>query len=173
MGSRGSGTVQVDDHSRHGPLIAMKFIFNPADLEELRGRLAAMTPQSSRRWGRMNAQQAVCHLSDWFRGLLGDRPIPGKSPGPGIRILRFIVFNTRIPWLRGFPTAPMQDQEKSGTPPTDFEADVAELGSLMVRFAQGGGIDLLPHNRWGQMSPGMWGRYGYRHVNHHLRQFGL
>jgi hypothetical protein len=151
----------------------MRSIFNPADLQELRRRLAAMTPQSDRRWGRMNPHQAVRHLNDWFKGLLGDRPIPGKDPGPGIKVLRFIAFSTPIPWLRGFPTAPMQDQEKSGTPPTEFAADLAELDALMVRFVETGGAGLLPHNRWGTMSRGMWGRYGYRHVNHHLRQFGL
>ena len=150
----------------------MRSIFTPSDLRELRRRLAAMGPQSGRRWGRMTPQQAVCHLGDWFRGLLGDRPIPGKDPGPGIRILRFIAFNTPLPWPRGFPTSPMQDQEKGGTPPAEFAADVAELDALMVRFADTGGVGLLPHNRWGRMSRGMWGRYGYRHVNHHLRQFG-
>lgn len=151
----------------------MKSIFDPSTLQDLRTRLAAMTPHSRRRWGRMSAQQAVCHLSDWFRGLLGDRPIPGKEPGPGIKLLRFMAFSTPLPWPRGFPTAPMQDQEKGGTPPAEFTADVAELDSLMVRFAETGGVGLLPHNRWGNLSPGMWGRYGYRHVNHHLRQFGL
>lgn len=151
----------------------MKSIFTPSTMQELRTRLASMTPHSRRRWGRMSAQQAVCHLSDWFRGLLGDRPIPGKDPGPGVRVLRFLAFSTPLPWPRGFPTAPMQDQEKGGTPPAEFTADVAELDSLMVRFAETGGVGLLPHNRWGNLSPGMWGRYGYRHVNHHLRQFGL
>ena len=66
-----------------------------------------------------------------------------------------------------------QTPSKNGTPPTSFEADVAQLDSLMVRFAEARGGGLLPHNRWGNMSRGMWGRYGYRHVNHHLRQFGL
>ena len=151
----------------------MKSIFHPSDLQELRRRLAAMSPESTRRWGRMNAQQAVCHLNDWFKGVLGDRPIPGKAPGPVIKLLRFLAFNTPIPWPRGFPTAPMQDQEKGGTAPAEFAADRTELDALMVRFAEQGGVGLLPHNRWGTMSRGMWGRYGYRHVNHHLRQFGL
>jgi hypothetical protein len=151
----------------------VRSIFHASDLQELRRRLAALTPQSDRRWGRMNARQAVCHLNDWFKALLGERPIPGKAPGLGIKVLRFIAFSTPVPWLRGFPTSPMQDQEKHGTPPAEFAADVAELDALMVRFAATKGEGLLPHNRWGGMSRGMWGRYGYRHVNHHLRQFGL
>lgn len=150
----------------------MRSIFNARDLRELRDRLAAMQPDSPRRWGRMTPQNAVCHLSDWLRGVLGDRPIPGKVPGLRIKILRFLAFNTPIPWPRGFPTSPMLDQEKGGTPPTAFAADVAALDALMLRFAATDGVGLQPHNRWGSMSRGMWGRYGYRHVNHHLRQFG-
>jgi hypothetical protein len=150
----------------------MRSIFDPSDLRDLRRRLAALTPHADRRWGRMTPHQAVCHLNDWFKAILGDRPIPGKAPSAGIKILRFIAFNTPVPWLRGFPTSPMQDQEKYGTPPADFARDVAELEALMTRFAGTRGLTLLPHNRWGRMSPGMWGRYGYRHVNHHLRQFG-
>lgn len=150
----------------------MRSIFHAPDLRELRDRLAALEPHSPRRWGRMTPQQAVCHLSDWLKAVLGDRPIPGKDPGLRIKLMRFIAFNTPIPWPRGFPTSPMQDQEKGGTQPTAFAADVAALDALMLRFAATDGIGLQPHNRWGSMSRGMWGRYGYRHVNHHLRQFG-
>jgi hypothetical protein len=105
----------------------MRTIFAPSDLQDLRRRLAELTPRSERRWGRMTPHQSVCHLNDWFKALLGDRPIPGREPGLGIKILRFIAFNTPVPWLRGFPTSPMQDQEKNGTPPAEFAADVSEL----------------------------------------------
>lgn len=37
----------------------MKNIFHPSDLQELRSRVAALSQQSTRRWGRMNAQQAM------------------------------------------------------------------------------------------------------------------
>jgi hypothetical protein len=121
----------------------------------------------------MNAHQAVCHLCDWFRGILGDRPIPGSPPTAYVKTLRFIAFSTPLPWPRGFPTAPEQDQERGGTPPAEFERDVTELRVLMQRFAEMRGEGLTPHWRWGQMPRAMWGRYAYRHVNHHLRQFGV
>lgn len=150
----------------------MRSILHASDLQELQRRLASLTPHADRRWGRMTAHQAVCHLSDWFRAILGDRPIPAKEPSAGLKVLRFIAFTTPLPWLRGFPTSPMTDQEKLGTPPAEFAADVAALQALMLRFVATRGEGLPPHNRWGRMSAAMWGRYGYRHVNHHLRQFG-
>lgn len=151
----------------------MRNLFNPSDHEHLRHRLARLAPDSRRRWGRMSSHQAVCHLCDWFRAVLGDRPISGSPPALRIKFLRFLAFMTPLPWPRGFRTAPEQDQEKGGTPPDEFDADVAELMSLMERFAQRRGEALTPHWRWGQMPGVMWGRYGYRHVDHHLRQFGV
>ena len=150
----------------------MRSLFNPSDHEELGLRLGRLEPKARGRWGRMSSHQAVCHLCDWFRGVLGDRPIPGDPPSTKTRILRWVAFTTPLPWPRGFRTAPEQDQELGGTPPEEFAADVGELRTLMARFVEQRGVGMTPHWRWGQMPSAMWGRYGYRHVDHHLRQFG-
>ena len=150
----------------------MRSLFNPTDHEALRTRLRVLQPRATGRWGRMSPHQAVCHLCDWFRGVLGDRTIPGDPPSVGVKVLRFIAFTTPFPWPKGFRTAPEQDQERGGTAPTEFSADVAELETLMVRFVEKRGSGMTPHWRWGQMPSAMWGRYGYRHVDHHLQQFG-
>lgn len=150
----------------------MRSLFKPSDHEQLRERLSQLRPTAQGRWGRMSSHQAVCHLCDWFRGVLGHRPIPGDPPTVPVKILRFVAFTTPLPWPKGFRTAPEQDQEIDGTPPEVFESDVAELESLMAAFVERQGQGLTPHWRWGQMPQAMWGRYGYRHVDHHLRQFG-
>ncbi len=150
----------------------MRSLFRPSDHETLRVRLGEVQPTAEGRWGRMSPHQAVCHLCDWFRGVLGDRPISGDPPSMGVKILRFIAFTTPLPWPKGFRTAPEQDQERQGTAPTEFAADVADLDALMLRFVEQQGVGMTPHWRWGQMPAAMWGRYGYRHVDHHLRQFG-
>jgi hypothetical protein len=120
----------------------------------------------------MTSHQAVCHLNDWLKGVLGIRVIPQLETTLPIRVLRFIAFSTPLPWPRGFRTAPEQDQEKHGTRPGDFSVDVAELQTLIDQFVERRGRD-IQHYRWGRMSVSMWGRYGYRHVDHHLRQFGV
>lgn len=150
----------------------MRSLFNSSDHHALRERLGTLAPMSGGHWGRMSSHQAVCHLCDWFRGVLGDRPIPVEPPSLKTRTLRFIAFTTPLPWPKGFRTAPEQDQEKDGTAPIEFVADVDELSQLMDRFAERRGREMTPHWRWGQMPAAMWGRYGYRHVDHHLRQFG-
>jgi hypothetical protein len=66
---------------------------------------------------------------------------------------------------------PEMDQRAGGTPPGEFRDDLRELVDLMERFAvcEGG---WPRHPVFGVMSRNDWGRWGYRHTDHHLRQFG-
>jgi hypothetical protein len=69
-------------------------------------------------------------------------------------------------------TLPEVDQESDGTPPETLAEDVAELKDLMERFAVQRSSPFPRHPLFGRMTNGEWGRWGYRHVDHHLRQFG-
>lgn len=151
----------------------MKSIFDASRRDELLARLSRLTPESQRRWGSMTPHQAVCHLSDSFKGILGERPIERRPPGLKRRILRFAAFTLPVPWPKGVQTSPEVMAGAGGTPPEDFERDVGALKDLVRRFAETDGRGLGPHYAWGLMSRGVWGRYGYRHLDHHLRQFGV
>lgn len=121
----------------------------------------------------MTAHQAVCHLADSLRGVLGDRPIP---PIPNLLVKtvgRAFALWTPLPWPKGTPTAPIVDQVAGGgTPPGDFGRDVAELSALLDRFAAMDSRALHPHPVFGRLTRGEWGRWAWRHADHHLRQFG-
>jgi len=151
----------------------MPSLYDPAARSALHARLGALRPHASRRWGRMSAHQAVCHLADSMRGVLGNRPIP---PIPNLLVKtvgRVFALWTPLPWPRGTPTSPHVDQVAGGgTPPGDFERDVAELVALLDRFAATDPRSLSPHPVFGRLTRGEWGRWAWRHADHHLRQFG-
>lgn len=42
----------------------MKTLFDPPARQELLDRIGRLTPECSRRWGRMTAAEMVCHLTD-------------------------------------------------------------------------------------------------------------
>lgn len=149
----------------------MRSVFNPSHRAKIAGRLAALRPDSPRRWGRMSSHQAVCHLADSLRATLGERPIEARPPTLQRRLQRFVAFTLPVPWPKGVPTSAAVDAERGGTQPEEFEADVDELMGLLDRFVATDGA-LAPHYAWGAMSRGEWGRYAYRHLDHHLRQFG-
>ena len=150
----------------------MRSVFDPARHAELKSRLAALRPDRRGQWGRMTAHQAVCHLSDSFAAVLGDRPLPPRPVDLRRRLMRFVAFTLPMPWPKGVPTSPAVDAEKDGTAPEDFAGDVERLAELLDRFVATDGRSLEPHYAWGDLSRGEWGRYGYRHVDHHLRQSG-
>ena len=121
----------------------------------------------------MSPHQAVCHLNDAFKATLGDRPVKPRPMDFKRRLTRFVAFTLPVPWPKGVPTSPEVDAEKGGTPPGDWTADLEELKALIQRFVATDGRDLPTHHVWGDMSRGVCGRYGYRHLDHHLRQFGV
>ena len=151
----------------------MKTIFRAADHAALEARLDRLRPASPRRWGRMSPQQAVCHLTDSFRIVLGDRETAFRADGLLNRTVgRVLALTLPVPWPKGLPTSPEADQEAAGTPPGAFDDDVAALRIWMARFREQGGRGLAPHVALGPLTPAEWGRWGYRHVDHHFRQFG-
>jgi Protein of unknown function (DUF1569) len=152
----------------------MKTLARERDAAEVVRRLHALRPDSVGRWGRMSAHQMVCHLSDGYRLLTGERTTElAASPVPRW-IIRWFALYTPVRWPVGIRTTPELDQALGGTRPADFDADVAELERLLRRVADR--RDCLAGHRhpiFGRLSERAWLRWGYLHADHHLRQFGL
>lgn len=149
-------------------------IFDAASRADLLRRLKSLTAGTSARWGRMTAGQMVCHLSDSFRTALGERQVAPVKNLLLQTVVKWVAFRTPMPWPRNSKTHPTLDQTNgSGTPPTDFASDVAQLEQLIERF--GAAEDRMagvPNAFFGKMTRKDWGCWGYRHCDHHLRQFG-
>jgi hypothetical protein len=80
---------------------------------------------------------------------------------------QFIVY--LAPFPKNVPTAP----ELLARPPGDWAGDVTALLSLVDRVvARGQSATWGQHPLFGALSPSGWGVLMYRHVDHHLRQFG-
>jgi hypothetical protein len=121
----------------------------------------------------MSAHQMVCHLSDSFRMVLGQKPVC-DAHGPFQRtIVKWIALYLPVSWPAGIPTRPELDQEEGGTRPADFAADIAELEALVNRVtSQKDSVGGRTHPFFGRMSEAAWLRWAYLHIDHHLRQFG-
>jgi hypothetical protein len=79
-----------------------------------------------------------------------------------------------MPWPKGAKTRPGVDPRREGTRPGDFERDRARVFDGMDHLAAAPGDGLArAHFMVGPMSRADWHRWAYKHVDHHLRQFGL
>jgi hypothetical protein len=120
----------------------------------------------------MSAHQMVCHLSDSFLAVTGQREVSHATGVLERTIAKWIALYLPVRWPAGIRTRPELDQEIAGTRPADFAADVARLEALLeVVTAPVPGWHL--HPIFGRMSEAAWLRWGYLHMDHHLRQFGV
>lgn len=142
-------------------------LFNPAARAAIRAHVDRLTPQHTPRWGRMDAGRMVVHVTAQLCAALGELPCtPQKTPFNNWLMRRLIVYG---PWPRGAPTAP----EFLATPPATWDEDVAALRGALDRFGARDERGAWPeHPAFGPLTGRMWGILSWRHMDHHLRQFG-
>jgi hypothetical protein len=139
----------------------------------LEHRISLLTADTPRRWGTMTAHEMLCHLADSFSAMLGERQVAESVSWSPLRrrITRYIALQTPLPWPKGVPTLPEVNPHVRGTRPTQFDLDRAKLTALMRRFVVPG-TRYAAHPMFGTMSRDLWMIWTFRHVDHHLRQFG-
>ena len=150
----------------------MKTLARPADKAELLRRLREVQPDRVARWGQMSAHQMVCHVSDCFRMMTGEKRV---RPGGTLlqrTFLKWTALYLPLSWPTGLPTSPEVDQAGGGTRPVDFAADMSGLVALVEVITAQSGSGRQQHPVFGNMSDASWLRWGYLHMDHHLRQFG-
>lgn len=102
---------------------------------------------------------------------LGDCRLPrmfiGRIIGP---LIRRLALGNEKPMQRNSPTAP-------GfviTNEPDFVEERTRLTALVDRFSAAGpsGCTTNAHPFFGRLTPAQWDELMYKHLDHHLRQFG-
>jgi hypothetical protein len=153
----------------------VKSLTSRADVDALRRRLLTVRADSVRRWGQMSAHQMICHLRDAFlMGTPAGVPVSDVSHVVNRTIAKWVAIYAPARWPRGIMTRPEIDQVRGGgTAPAQFAEDVAALVALLdVITTDPQFFDGRRHPIFGPLSRTAWLRWGYLHVDHHLRQFG-
>jgi hypothetical protein len=121
----------------------------------------------------MTASQMLAHCSMSMQWAVGERvperaPFPLRLIGP---IVKPMVLRNDDPIRKNAPTAKSLIVE--GEPDLARERD--RLSGLIDKFAAGGAAACTrnPHGFFGKMTPDQWAILMYKHLDHHLRQFGV
>lgn len=149
----------------------MKNLFEKDVYTEISNRLDALTPTTRRQWGKMDVAQMLAHCKEAFRVPLSEQKIPRSFMGLLIGWAFKDKLHNDSPWQKNLPTAPnfrIRDER-------DFETEKKELADMVSRFYHSGPgkVGLFPHPMFGTYTPEQWGRAMYKHLDHHLRQFGV
>lgn len=148
----------------------MKNLYDPARVTELKSRIAQLRADSPRQWGKMDVPQAVAHMSVAFEAALGDVDVPRLFMGRLVGgFVKRSVLSNDAPFMKNAPTAPsyiVADQR-------ELDRERQRLLTLIDRFAAGPSVcTTKPHAFFGPLTPDEWAILMYKHVDHHLRQFG-
>lgn len=149
----------------------MKTLRNEKCRAELIGRLNALTSNAKAAWGRMSVEQMLSHLVQ-----AGELPFVASVPDRSSLISRTVVKPLVLyvlPIPKEVKTSAEMDQQQKGRKPLGFDADKATLIRSIDRVGMlAKDHRCLAHPFFGKMSATQWGRIGYKHIDHHLRQFG-
>lgn len=148
----------------------MKNLFEPSSVMEIRKRIESLGPDAERQWGKMNVAQMLAHCSAWMEIAAGLKSPPRSFIG---RIFGSTAKKSMLgekPIRRNMPT--MKSLIMQGE--KDFGAEQQRLLDWIGRFSAGGPEQCTkrPHSFLGFMSPIEWAMLGYKHLDHHLKQFG-
>ena len=147
----------------------MKSLHDPASRTELLTRANSLSPSSASRWGHLTAPAMLCHITDSLRMATGELPTRSKNSVLRHWPLKYLIVYL-MPFPKGAPTAP----ELRARAPGEWDAEQANFSSAIERFAaRDRGLPLPEHPAFGTLSARAWGVLGYRHLDHHLRQFGV
>jgi hypothetical protein len=152
----------------------MSTLADSSVIDAVVARIRRVTPDSERQWGTMTPGEMICHLADSYKSMLGERERidPPKDTLLSRTVVKWIALHSPLPWPKGIMTMTEVDPRRGGTRPDVFERDRDALVALVRRFAAADARH-APHPMFGPLTRGEGLTWGYRHADHHLRQFGV
>jgi hypothetical protein len=149
----------------------MKNLFDKDTYTEIINRINALTSQTQRQWGKMEVAQMLAHCKEAFKVPLSDKKMPRMFIGLLLGwAIKKKLYN-EDPWKQNLPTAPNFIIKDS----RDFEKEKQELITIINQFHNGGpgNVGQFPHPMFGTFTTEQWGMAMYKHLDHHLMQFGV
>lgn len=149
----------------------MKTLFEQSSYDEIINRINNLSSSSPRQWGKMDVSQMLAHLKEGFGVPLSDKKMPRMFMGLMLAwMIKSKMYDDK-PWKKNLPTAPnflIKDQR-------EFNKEKSELIGLINEFHKRGpeNVGKYPHPFFGRFTKEQWGKMMYKHLDHHLTQFGV
>jgi len=141
----------------------MKSLEQEATRQELLARIDSITDDAKPRWGKFTARAMLDHIARASEMAAAELAVaPKKLPLRYFPLKQLVLYV--LPFPKGAPTAP----ELLTDSPRPLDDSKSALRRLITDFNP----KATDHPAFGTMSPHAWSVLVYRHVDHHLRQFG-
>jgi len=140
--------------------------------EELFSRIDQLNPNSQGLWGKMTVGQMLSHCAVPYEQILGTNL---EQPPLLMRIILILFLKKSMvnetPYKQNLPTAPSFIR----TDEYDVEKEKERLKSLIKTIQEMGAekIASTPSLSLGKLKAQEWNNLLYKHIDHHLKQFGV
>ena len=143
-------------------------IFEASTTMDLHNRIDKLSPSTQRLWGRMGVAEMLAHCTMPYRQILGEQFNPPSF------FMKWLVKNffktsmvNEVPYKKNLPTSPafVIREEKN------FEQEKNKLLELLNRFTEKNMVN-QEHPIFGKLTKEQWSKATWKHVDHHLKQFG-
>ena len=152
--------------------MALPKIFSEEVSNQIIERINSLTPEIQAQWGKMNVSQMLAHCNVTY-----EMVYENKHPKPNFFmhfLLKALVkgkVTNEVPYKRSIQTAPafiMKDNK-------DFGAEKARLIRYIQRTQELGGkyFHKKESLSFGRLTKDEWNNMFYKHLDHHLTQFGV
>ena len=150
----------------------MKSVFNLRDVADLIGRIDNLTPSSQPSWGKMTVSQMLAHCNVAY-----EQVYENKHPKPNA----FVRFMLKM-FVKDAVVGEKQYKKNGQTAPAflitesrDFETEKKRLIEYLNKTQQLGEsyFDGKDSNSFGALTKSEWNNLFYKHLDHHLTQFGV
>ena len=147
-------------------------IFTQAVAEKVIQRINSLHSTSKPLWGKMNVAQMLAHCSVSYEYLFENKH---QKPNPFMKlVIKLLVKKTvvsTIPYKHNSPTGP----DFKMTTEKEFEVEKTRLIDYIKRTQVLGEnhFDNKESHSFGKLTINEWNNMFYKHLDHHLSQFGV
>ena len=147
----------------------IKNLVNDAVKQEIVERISKLTASTQHQWGKMDVAQMLAHVQIPIGVAFGTNTVKGNWLMKLILPLFKKALYDDKPWKQGLPTDKtfiMTGQSK------DFEEEKKQLLDKINRFSESNMIN-EKHPVFGKLTKEQWSKATWKHIDHHLKQFGV
>lgn len=152
--------------------MALPNIFTTEVSRRLHDRISKLNIESQPQWGKMNVAQMLAHCNVTYDFVYTDKyPRPAGFKKLMIKLFAKKVVTNEVPYKKNGRTAP----EFLVAPEQDFEQEKIKLTEHINEVVREGeaAFDGRESHAFGPLTIEEWSNMFYKHLDHHLSQFGV
>lgn len=147
----------------------MKSIFDESTFHEVEERFSKLGPDSKPLWGKMSVGQMLWHCQVFVKDAIKNKKYTKKGNPILSWFFKKSMYSDKL-WRKNLPTTRFAKAKEE----KEFESEYNRLQELIKElYSLRDRENWNPHPFFGDFTPEQWGKLEYKHLDHHLRQFGV